>query len=277
MAKGLNSTKQTIVTCFKKLFISKQNIIFYLNGLQRNVKILTTPQKYDRIKTLKNINLLVGNQYLIKSVPENLGIISEQILDINKQQIILSYYLETLNQKSTFSFIQSKRFLIIQNNFLIMVLDCKKIFAYLTNVQGSFIVVIDSFLIILNFQDQSLYQFDLVNANLVKIFIFSPSQNFVDFVLIDQNDKYPFITNDDLIYLQDKDYSFQPFSINQQNLKYQLVNLGTFYQSQFVVSQISQEILMKVKIIYNLTLSIYNIQESFYQEIIFQKFIMMEN
>ncbi|KAL4478470.1 hypothetical protein ABPG74_006705 [Tetrahymena malaccensis] len=229
----------------QKVIISKQNIIFYLNNLQRNAKILTTPQKFQPIKkTEQNINRLVGNQYLIISVPESLGIISEQILDIYTQQAILSYYLETLNEKSTFCFIQSKRFLIIQNIFLIIDLDRQEIFANLTNIQGSFIVVQDSFLIILNFQDQSLYRFDLVNANLVKIFTFSPSQNFVDFMLIDQNSKYPVIINDDLIYLQDKDYSFQPFSINQQILKYQLVSLGTFYQSQFIVSQISKEILM---------------------------------
>ncbi|KAL4506184.1 hypothetical protein ABPG73_016918 [Tetrahymena malaccensis] len=229
----------------QKVIISKQNIIFQLNSLQKNAKILTTPQIYQPInKTQQIINRLVGNQYLIISVPESQGIISEQILDIYTEQTILSYYLESLNLKSTICFIQSKRFLIIQNNFLIIDLDRKKIFANLTNVQGSFIVVQDSFLIILSFQDQSLYQFDLVNANLVKIFTFFPSQNFVDFMLIDQNYKYPVIINDDLIYLQDKDYSFQPFSINQQNLKYQLVNLGTFYQSQFIVSQISQEILM---------------------------------
>ncbi|KAL4484680.1 hypothetical protein ABPG74_019857 [Tetrahymena malaccensis] len=227
------------------VIISKQNIIFHLSNLQRNAKILTTPQKYQPIKkTQKNINRLVGNQYLIISVPESFGIILEYIVDIYTQQTILSYYLETLNQKSTFCFIQSKRFLIIQNNFLILDLDRQKIFANLTNIQGSFIVVQDSFLIILNFQDQSLYQFDLVMANLIKIFTFSPSLNFVDFMLIDQNYKYPVIINDDLIYLQDKDYSFQPFSINQKNLKYQLVNLGNFYSSQFIVSQLSKEILM---------------------------------
>ncbi|EAS06811.2 hypothetical protein TTHERM_00901800 (macronuclear) [Tetrahymena thermophila SB210] len=118
----------------------------------------------------------------------------------------------------------------------------QRIFANLTNIQGSFIVVQDNFLVILNLQDQSLYQLDLVTASLTQIFSFSPSQNFENFMFIDRDKKLPVIFDGDLIYLKSAGNLFQPFSISSRTLKYQLVNLGIFYTNFFLTSQITKEI-----------------------------------
>ncbi|EAS06818.3 hypothetical protein TTHERM_00903850 (macronuclear) [Tetrahymena thermophila SB210] len=115
--------------------------------------------------------------------------------------------------------------LIIQDIFLIVDLANQRIFANLTDIQGSFIVVQDNFLVILNYQDQSLYQFDLVSASLNQIFSLSPTQNYVEFMCIDSDKRLPAIFDGDLIYLQTLDFQFQPFSISQRILKYQSVKL----------------------------------------------------
>ncbi|KAL4478381.1 hypothetical protein ABPG74_006616, partial [Tetrahymena malaccensis] len=232
----------------QKFIISKQNILYQLTNLQKNSRILTTNQNLLLLQqTLESVNRIIDNQYLVTSVITGLGVVQEYVTDIQSKKLVISYNFQSNFKNSNFYYIKSKKMLIVQNNFLIVDLANQKIFANLTNIQGNFIVVKDSYLIILNIQDQSLYQLDLLKANLVKIFSFTPAQKFVDFMLIDQINKYPAIINDDIIYLQDKDFSFQQFSISQSTLQSQLVNLGSFNQSQFgqfLISNITKQILV---------------------------------
>ncbi|KAL4506115.1 hypothetical protein ABPG73_016849 [Tetrahymena malaccensis] len=230
----------------KKIIVSKQGLIYPLDFLQKNPRILTKNIYEFNIKNGQYVfNRVIGNQYLIISDNQFTdGLIEESIFDLSNPQNMFSYQFTSNYQFSFVYYIQSKKILIIQDNFIVLNLSNFTVLANLTNSFGRFVNVDDIFLVIVNLEDQSLYQLDLSTGSLIQIYQFNQDQNIIDFMLVDEQNRYPVIFDNDLIYLISYDFMFYPYSLSKNKFEYQPAKLSLLQTTKFLIYEKSYEILV---------------------------------
>ncbi|KAL4475832.1 hypothetical protein ABPG72_011393 [Tetrahymena utriculariae] len=230
----------------KKVIISQQCFEYRLDFLQKNPRILT--KNFNEVNIKKGqaiVNRIIDNQYLIISDSQFTdGIIEENIFDFTNSQSMFTYQFESNLQCSFVYFIKSKNILIIKDNFIVLDLSKQTVFANLTNSFGQFINLNDSYLVIINLEDQSLYQLDLSSGNLDQIFKFNEDQYIIDFMLVDEENRYPVIFDKDLIYLMSLNSELYPYSLSNNTFQYQPVQISFLQNTKFFIYEKSQEILI---------------------------------